>query len=143
MWNSYMLYWRLFLFFFFFFCNMLLTMFYRLLLMALIGVPKCSAKLPLVVSSWFSLGFTCTSVRSQGISLLALLVFPHSLNYFTSSHHLLMLNISSKFSQGKKMVLRNPKIAKLLVFNFMENKLRILDAGVKSYEAFSIYRSVH
>lgn len=38
------------------------------------------------------------------------------------------------------MVLRNPKIAKLLVFNFMENKLRILDAGVKSYEAFSIYR---
>ncbi|KAH9672311.1 E3 ubiquitin-protein ligase PRT6 [Citrus sinensis] len=30
---------------------------------------------------------------------------------------------------GKKMVLRNPKIAKLLVFNFMENKLRILDAG--------------
>lgn len=54
-----------------------------------------------------------------------------------------MLNISSKFSQGKKMVLRNPKIAKLLVFNFMENKLRILDAGVESYEAFSIYRSVH
>lgn len=38
------------------------------------------------------------------------------------------------------MVLRNPKIAKLLVFNVMENKLRILDAGVESYEAFSIYR---
>lgn len=41
------------------------------------------------------------------------------------------------------MVLRNPKIAKLLVLNFTENKLRILDAGVESYEAFSIYRSVH
>lgn len=35
--------------------------------------------------------------------------------------------------QWKKMVLRNPNIAKSLVFNIMENKLRILDSGTSGF----------
>lgn len=42
--------------------------------------------------------------------------------------------------QWKKLVLRNPNIAKLLVFNIMENKLRILDSGVECYEVYGICR---
>lgn len=41
------------------------------------------------------------------------------------------------------MVLRNPNIAKSLVFNIMENKLRILDSGIECYEVYGICRSVH